>query len=150
MPYEVARAYDENKNLVPLYVLYDGEVPEVSPGFDFSLASINSTTFNLFVTNTSTNPVGGTVTISSSVDGADSGETGTFTLYNNSDFTISVALSALMSNGDKTSFYDITVTGTNPIITPSHQSSVYNVEFPELRIAAYMYSVTLNIQRIRS
>lgn len=150
MPYEVARAYDEDKNLVPLYVLYDGEVPEVSPGFDFSLTSINSKTFNLFVTNTSTNPVGGTVTISSSVDGADSGETGTFTLYNNSDFTISVALSALMSNGDKTVFYDITITGTNPIITPSHQSSVYNVKFPDLRTSAYMYSVTLNIQRIRS
>ena len=87
MAFEVARAYDENKNLVPLYILTDGEVPEVSPGFD--VTSQGGSTF--IVTSYSSNPTGGSFKDVYKRENASMGINITnITVQNNSNFTIRV------------------------------------------------------------
>ena len=153
MAFEVARAYDENKNLVPLYILTDGEVPEVSPGFDFTVNSSNETTFTVYVVNESTNPTGGVVTVIMDEDSIriDNDASGTFTVYNHSIFTISVSLSVVRKSGSASGgLSDITVTSGNPSTITPNQSAVYNFRSSYLQFVTYLYSVTLNIQRIRT
>lgn len=68
MAYQVAQAYDENKNLVPLYVLTDGEIwnnyPETSNAFTFNLISQsgesggNNQEYNYVISANAVNPVG--------------------------------------------------------------------------------------------
>ena len=99
MAYQVAQAYDEDKNLVPLHILTDGEVPEVSPGFSAIAANATVT-----ITQTSTNPTGGTLDL------------GTFDLINNtwrienlSQFTIKVSMSMLNGSSTQSSTGSITI-----------------------------------------
>lgn len=98
MAYQVAQAYDEDKNLVPLYILTDGEVPEVSPGFSAIAANAIVT-----ITQTSTNPTGGTL---------DLGElyttSNTWRIENLSQFTIKVSMS-FVSSSSESSTGNITV-----------------------------------------
>lgn len=99
MAYQVAQAYDEDKNLVPLYILTDGEVPEVSPGFSAIAANATVT-----ITQTSTNPTGGTL---------DLGDMelikNTWKIENLSQFTIKVSMSMLDNVGAQSSTGSITI-----------------------------------------
>lgn len=96
MPYEVARAYDEDKNLVPLYVLYDGEVPEVSPGFDVVSARGSSTSntvyYDISITTSSSNPTGGSVESSNLVTIGNYNYTCQITVHNTTTFNLIVTL----------------------------------------------------------
>lgn len=69
MALEVARAYDENKNLVPLYILTDDDpvYEPVSPGFIWSFDNYgesNNPNLVLSISNNAMNPTGGALTIS--------------------------------------------------------------------------------------
>ena len=108
MAFEVARAYDENKNLVPLYVLTDGEVPEVSPGFDVSASSDTERNITIQITVTSSNPTGGNAVTPTPISYASSTQgTKTITIYNKTKYNLSV----LVSSGYEY-FY---ITTSNPI-----------------------------------
>lgn len=97
MAYQIAQAYDENKNLVPLYVLTDGEVPEVSPGFDVTATSYD----NVVVTATSSNPVGGAFEDVYTVNGGSLGYTvSKVTVNNNSPFKIKVVVIVDSQHGE--------------------------------------------------
>ena len=76
MALEVARAYDADKNLVPLYILTDGDpvYDPVTPGFTMSYnktynndspSSNEENYFNIIVTSTGLNPTGGSISIPS-------------------------------------------------------------------------------------
>lgn len=90
MAYQVAQAYDEDKNLVPLYILTDGEVPEVSPGFSAIAGSAKVT-----ITQTSTNPTGGTIDL-----GELNTTSNTWRIENLSQFTIKVSMSFVSSTSE--------------------------------------------------
>ena len=96
MAFEVARAYDENKNLVPLYILTDGEVPEVSPGFDAVVSSLKvvsqTTVITIVITSNSSNPTGGFVnTPQTGLAGSWNSRALRFIIDNNSQFNIKVS-----------------------------------------------------------
>lgn len=63
MAIEAARAYDENKNLVPLYILTDSDpiYDPVTPGFVYSAEADSSGNYTsrLTITSNSKNPTGG-------------------------------------------------------------------------------------------
>lgn len=124
MAYQVAQAYDENKNLVPLYVLTDGEVPEVSPGF----SATRNAAF-IYIVATSTNPVGGDVFIETAIQISSA-----TTIYNQSNFKISV--SGVSGNGYN--FNPITIEPQSSVVV--NWSNNYN----------YATTITLTIQRIRT
>ena len=108
MAFEVARAYDENKNLVPLYILTDGEVPEVSPGFDVSASSDAERNITIQITVTSSNPTGGNVVTPNPISYAPSSQnTKTITVYNKTKYNLSVLV------GSEFGFFYITT--SNPI-----------------------------------
>ena len=108
MALEVARAYDENKNLVPLYILTDGEVPEVSPGFDISASSDTERNITIQITVTSSNPTGGNAVTPTPIGYAPSSQgTKTITIYNKTKYNLSVLVSSEFEY-----FY---ITTSNPI-----------------------------------
>lgn len=92
MAYQIAQAYDENKNLVPLYVLTDGEVPEVSPGFEMLVVSSEWGNIEVSIVSNSTNPTGGVITDSTPISIRANGDIN-ITVYNNSEFNIVVSMS---------------------------------------------------------
>lgn len=93
MAYQIAQAYDENKNLVPLYVLTDGEVPEVSPGFEMLVVSASEWgNIEVSIVSNSTNPTGGVITDSTPISIRANGDIN-ITVYNNSEFNIVVSMS---------------------------------------------------------
>lgn len=95
MAYQVAQAYDEDKNLVPLYILTDGEVPEVSPGFDVSANSDNDENITIQITATSSNPTGGNAVTPNPVVYRPSTEgAATITIYNKTKYNLSVLVSS--------------------------------------------------------
>ena len=95
MAFEVARAYDENKNLVPLYILTDGEVPEVSPGFDVSASSNVDGNITIQITVTSSNPTGGNAVTLNPINFASSSQgTKTITIYNKTKYNLSILVSS--------------------------------------------------------
>lgn len=63
MAYQVAQAYDENKNLVPLYVLTDGDpvYEPTTPGFELIPLSFDNPYIPFNVIVNSKNPVGGSL-----------------------------------------------------------------------------------------
>lgn len=129
MPYEVARAYDKDKNLVPLYVLYDGEVPEVSPGFDVTASSSNL----ILISSNSSNPTGGNF---DKIYGRDSASTGTtintIKIYNNSAFHINVVVGVSNSSAE--------------CDMQPNSNTVLNINAGSL----YAYWINVSVHRIRS
>lgn len=96
MAFEVARAYDENKNLVPLYILTDGEVPEVNPGFVALVSSFEvvsqTTVVTIVITSNSSNPTGGFVnTPQTGLYGSWNSRALRFIIDNSSQFNIKVS-----------------------------------------------------------
>ena len=83
MALEVARAYDENKNLVPLYILTDGDpvYDPVTPGFIYDMDNYGDSpdtdaNLTLNIMSDAMNPTGGTILdnmiqvhLSDSIDG---------------------------------------------------------------------------------
>lgn len=108
MAYEIARAYDADKNLVPLYVLSDGELPEVSPGFAVSAVSDTERNITIQITATSSNPTGGNAVTLNSISYAPSSQsTKTITVYNKTKYNLSVLVSS--------EFEFFYITTSNPI-----------------------------------
>lgn len=128
MAYQVAQAYDENKNLVPLYVLTDGEVPEVSPGFD---ALVNDE--GISITATSTNPTGGLIELGKCFVPND----GQVTVYNMSDFLIKVSYTVDVTNGASYGFSNLQV--------QPHDTSIGNIS-----IKNYTGAGRVIIERVRT
>ena len=99
MAIEVARAYDSDKNLVPLYILTDSDpiYDPVSPGFDTELQKNDKL---ITVTASSKNPTGGNITVigASNFYASYKGVSGTWKVINNSSFDIKVIL--ILGNGD--------------------------------------------------
>ena len=95
MAYQVAQAYDEDKNLVPLYVLTDGEAPEVSPGFVTVVSGVDvvssETIITVLIAQTSSNPSGGLADSDVNESAFSwSRDSVTVRIYNNSDFNLTV------------------------------------------------------------
>ena len=63
MALEVAHAYDENKNLVPLYIVTDSDpvYEPTTPGFDYSVYNPDNSTCTLIIISNSLNPTGGSL-----------------------------------------------------------------------------------------
>lgn len=101
MALEVARAYDENKNLVPLYILTDDDpvYEPVSPGFVWSFdnyGSTNDPNVVLNISNNAMNPTGGALTVSSDYEEMSTGistniNNVSIRINNNSSFDIIVS-----------------------------------------------------------
>lgn len=129
MAYQVAQAYDENKNLVPLYVLTDGEVPEVSPGFEVSATSYD----NIVITSNSSNPTGGNF---ESVYKRESSGLGTtidnVNVINNSMFKLKVVVSI----NTKAVQHDVEANS--------------NVVFDFDNLTVYGFQVDVSVQRVRT
>lgn len=71
MALEVARAYDENKNLVPLYILTDNDpvYDPVTPGFLVTTDTASPVSDSkVYVTNNSMNPAGGQINNGNDID----------------------------------------------------------------------------------
>lgn len=129
MAFEVARAYDENKNLVPLYVLTDGEVPEVSPGFDITATNYD----NIIITANSSNPAGGTIENVYEITSAGSiMYINDVNVINNSIFRLKVVVSI----------------NAKSVQSEIEANSAHTFSFD--RLGVYGFSVDVSVQRIRS
>ena len=153
MAFEVARAYNEDKNLVPLYVLTDGEIPEVSPGFVASLSNVSSgdtITYYLSITNNSSNPAGGLVSKTGTSGDIAFGRKNII-LVNNSPFTIVVnGTLNYQQNASTSSGYTGTICSfVNISLEPSSQSSPISSSSPNgSGWSADFYGYNLTVQRV--
>lgn len=101
MALEVARAYDENKNLVPLYILTDDDpvYEPVTPGFIWSFDNYGSSSnpnLVLNISNNAMNPTGGALTVSSDYEEMTNGidaefDNASIRINNNSSFDIIIS-----------------------------------------------------------
>lgn len=129
MAYQVAQAYDENKNLVPLYVLTDGEVPEVSPGFNVTATNYD----NIIITAYSSNPTGGTVeNVYERTSAGSIMYINDVNVINNSIFRLNVVVSI----------------NAKSVQSEIEANSTHTFSFN--RLGVYGYSVDVSVQRIRS
>lgn len=143
MAYQVAQAYDEDKNLVPLYILTDGEVPEVSPGFDVVTSGNADTEFTTVITANSSNPTGGSVTSSGSVQ-VRLGDDHEITVYNNTVFGLRLIIS-FSSTGTYTAVLDTQM----PIMMAPNASMVVQFHGHSTGLATTVtFTVTVSIERV--
>ena len=146
MAFEVARAYDENKNLVPLYILTDGEVPEVSPGFDFVVSYKSSTSYDLTIVSNSSNPTGGVISKDVNLSITNSGNNCTINVANDSDFNVSVSMDIIAGlTGNERSRPIVTEL---PITINSKSSASIVFESPDTNGVCYIIKITLSISRL--
>lgn len=118
MALEVARAYDENKNLVPLYIATDSDpvYEPVTPGFIWTFdnyGSTNSPDLRLIITSNALNPTGGELDFNSSA-------------YNNFTTNIDKSLSIVHISVYNESGFDIIVNfniGVYYYVSQHHGSS---------------------------
>lgn len=151
MAFEVARAYDENKNLVPLYILTDGEVPEVTPGFTTVVSGVDKvggkTIITVIIAQTSSNPSGG-------LADSDVNESYfswykdniTVKIYNNSDFNLTVGGYIRFSLRNSSEFISLKV---DTITISSHSNvdcDLGSVSYTD-SYSMYKLSAVLTIQR---
>ena len=150
MAFEVARAYDENKNLVPLYILTDGEVPEVTPGFTAVVSGVDKvggkTIITVIIAQTSSNPSGGLADsdVNESYFSWDKDNI-TVKIYNNSDFNLTVGgyiRFSLSSSGFISLKVDTITISSHSNVDCDLGSSSYSDSY-----SMYKLSAVLTIQR---
>lgn len=107
MALEVARAYDENKNLVPLYILTDGDpvYDPVTPGFIVTSGNENTTdNIEIYINNNAMNPTGGDMgSVDFDLNFLRANTNPVVVLINNSNFKITVQFYMYMRGGSGTS-----------------------------------------------
>lgn len=127
MPMVVAKAMDDNKNLVPLYVAVDGDdfpYEPTSPGFNVSLnksytsfPNSDNDSFSIVLTATGNNPTGGNLSFSSPYTIWNRENSNyvsfsfpvSFKILNTSKFSVSVTL---QTNYNDSNFNDVLLPST--------------------------------------
>lgn len=146
MALEVARAYDENKNLVPLYILTDGDIPEVTPGFDFVVSYKSSTSYDLTIVSNSSNPTGGVISKDVNLSITNSGNNCTINVANDSDFNVSVSMDIIAGlTGNEQSR---TIVTELPITINSKSSDSIIFKSPSSNGNCRITNITLAIARL--
>lgn len=168
MALEVARAYDADKNLVPLYILADGDpvYDPVTPGFTWVFdnygETLNSPAELVFsIISDAMNPTGGNVTL----DGERSlfttaiwktaNPTVTLKIKNQTHFDIKISLNCIIENSYYSAsafrYNDVYTININGIAVPkdSEISSVTFTNDPyQSENTDYYYMKSLYIQRV--
>lgn len=151
MAIEVARAYDEDKNLVPLYILTDSDpiYDPVTPGFVYTAEAdpSGSYTSRLTITSNSKNPTGGDMMngagyISLPTAGAVSSASTVIVVIieNISTFSIraSVSMSALSTSS-------IRYSGTINLDSGSNQQIQFEIGTSTSRSGVYLRSFLISV-----
>lgn len=167
MALEVARAYDADKNLVPLYILTDGDqvYDPVTPGFTWAFdnygETLNSPADLVFsIISDAMNPTGGNITL----DGErhifttdiwkTANPTVTLKINNQTPFDIKISLTCTIQNSYYSSgyrYHDVYTININGIEVPkdSEISSVTFTNSPyDSENTDYYFMKSLYIQRM--
>lgn len=158
MALEVARAYDENKNLVPLYIATDSDpvYDPVTPGFAFGVYSYsNEYDIDITIINNAMNPTGGDIP-STNIENLPysvlaSAKTVNINCVNNSNFDIMISINMVLYRRSSSSIYStLTIVTESSLSVPKGQKVKirdYTTSISDTRVSAYAVE-ELMIQRV--
>lgn len=158
MALEVARAYDSNKNLVPLYILTDSDpvYDPVTPGFEFNVYSYSGEpVIDIVVINDSMNPTGGNMEASTTIEDLSyslpNGSTKIkLNCVNNSNFDILISINMSLYYRSSSAYRKTNTINESSVSVPTGQTVVIgeytNTSISGQNVSAYEIS-SFMIQR---